>query len=77
MMMMMMMMMMMIDDTVEAPVSHHPKCQDLVVAYGRWSLTRVEPEGSLLGTGLTYTHLLIRREFIAYIFLVTVKYEQC
>ena len=31
--------------TVEPPFSNHPKYQDLVVAYGRWSLTRVEPEG--------------------------------
>ena len=31
--------------TVEPPVSNHPKCQDLVLAYGRWSLTRVEPDG--------------------------------
>ena len=56
---------------VQPPVSDHPKCQDLVVAYGRWSLTRVEPEGSLPGTGLTY--LLIRREFIAYISLVPIR----
>ena len=27
------------------PVSDHPKCEDLVVAYGRWSLTRIEPQG--------------------------------
>ena len=26
--------------TVEPPVSDHPICQALVVAYGRWSLTR-------------------------------------
>ena len=30
--------------TVEPPVSDHPKCKDLVVAYGRWSLTRIEPQ---------------------------------
>ena len=33
-------------NTVEPLVSDHPKGQDLVVACGRWSLTRVEPEGS-------------------------------
>ena len=32
-------------NTVEPPVSHHPKCKDLVVAYGRWSLTRIEQQG--------------------------------
>ena len=26
-------------NTVEPPVSQHPKCKDLVVAYGKWSLT--------------------------------------
>ena len=34
--------------TVEPPISDHPRCKDLVVAYGRWSLTRIEPQGSLL-----------------------------
>ena len=32
-------------NTVQPPVRDHPKCQDLVVAYWRWSLTRVEPVG--------------------------------
>ena len=27
---------------VEPPVSEHPKCKDWVVAYGRWSFTRIE-----------------------------------
>ena len=31
--------------TVEPPLRDHPKCEDLVVAYGRWSLTRIEPLG--------------------------------
>ena len=31
--------------TGEPPVSDHPKSKDLVVAYGRWSFTRVEPQG--------------------------------
>ena len=31
--------------TVEPPVSGHPKCKDWLVAYGRWSLTRIEPQG--------------------------------
>ena len=31
---------------VEPPISDHPRCKDLVVAYGRWSLTRIEPQGS-------------------------------
>ena len=30
--------------TVEPPDSDHPKCADLVVANGRWSLTRIEPQ---------------------------------
>ena len=32
--------------TVEPPVSDHPKCKDRVVAYGRRSFTRIEPQGS-------------------------------
>ena len=32
--------------TGEPPVSDHPKSKDLVVAYGRWSFTRVEPQGA-------------------------------
>ena len=32
------------ETTVQPPVSDHPKCEDLVVAYGRWSLTRIEPQ---------------------------------
>ena len=36
------------ETTVEPTESDHPKCEDLVVANGRWSLTRIEPrEGSL------------------------------
>ena len=36
-----------VEYTVEPPISHHPRCKDLVmVAYGRWSLTRIEPQGS-------------------------------
>ena len=31
--------------TVEPPISDHPKCKDLVVAYGRWLLTRIKPHG--------------------------------
>ena len=27
----------------EPPESDRPKCENLVVAYGRWSLTRIEP----------------------------------
>ena len=30
--------------TVEPPVSDHPNCKDLVVAYGRGSFTRIEPQ---------------------------------
>ena len=33
-------------NTVESPVSDNPKCKDLVIAYGRWSLTRIEPQGA-------------------------------
>ena len=57
-------------------VKYSRTSRDLVVAYGRWSLTRVElgeggGGGTLPGTGLTY--LLIRREFIAYCFLVPIR----
>ena len=32
------------ETAVEPPESDHPKCADLVVANGRWSLTRIEPQ---------------------------------
>ena len=32
--------------TVETSVSNYPKCKDLVVAYGRWSLARIKPQGA-------------------------------
>ena len=32
-------------NTVEPPVSDHPKYKDWVVAYGSWSFTRIEPQG--------------------------------
>ena len=32
------------ETTVEPPESDHPKCADLVVANGRLSLTRIEPQ---------------------------------
>ena len=31
--------------TVKPPISDHPKCKDWVVAYGRWSFTRIKPQG--------------------------------
>ena len=41
----------------EPPISDHPKCEDLVVAYGRWLLTRIEPQWSF--------HLLFGRKCTA------------
>ena len=32
-------------DTVKLPISDHPKCKDLVVAYRRWSFTRISHRG--------------------------------
>ena len=32
------------ESTGEPPESDHPKCADLVVANGRWSLTKIEPQ---------------------------------
>ena len=32
-------------DTVKLPISNHPKCKDLVVAYRRWSFTRIIHRG--------------------------------
>lgn len=32
----------MVFDMVELPVSDNPKCEELVVTYGRWSLTSIE-----------------------------------
>ena len=53
-----------VKETAVEPTSRErpPKIPRFSGPYGRWSLTRVEPEGSLSRTGLTH---LIRREFIA------------
>ena len=32
------------ENIVQPPVSDHPKCKGLVVAYGRWSLMRLGPQ---------------------------------
>ena len=39
--------------TVERAVGHHPKCEDLVVDYRRWSMTRIDQARGLL-RGPTY-----------------------
>ena len=44
-------------NTVKPPMSDHPECGDLVVTYGRWLLTRIEPQWSF--------HLLLGRECTA------------
>ena len=36
-----------ISNTIEPPVSDHPKCKDLVVAYGRWSAYKNRTTGRL------------------------------
>jgi len=54
-------------NTVEPPVSDHLKCKHLVVAYGRWSLTRIEP-GHLFQEEVR-AHLLYGRWFICMQFL--------
>ena len=36
------------ETTVEPTESDHPKCEDLVVANGKWSLTRIEPQADSL-----------------------------
>ena len=33
-------------NTGEPSVSDLPKCKNFVVAYGRWSLSRIEPQGT-------------------------------
>ena len=33
---------------VKPLISNHPKCEDLVVAYGRQSLKRIKPQGPFL-----------------------------
>ena len=44
------------ETTVEPPESDHPKCEHVVVANGRWSLTRIEPrEVSLIRKSDTST----------------------
>ena len=41
---------------VEPPVSNHAKYKDLVVAYGRWSLTKFSPRGSVCEEVLVLTN---------------------
>ena len=49
---------------IEPPVNNHPKCKDLVVAYGRWSLTRIKPQAGIFWEEV-WAHLLYGRQFIA------------
>ena len=47
--------------TVEPPISDHPKCKDLVVAYGRLSRTRIKPQreaGHLLRRGWAHLYFM-------------------
>lgn len=32
-------------NTVELSISDHPKCEDLVIDYGRWLIIRIQPQG--------------------------------
>ena len=57
-----------LETVVEPPISKHAKCEDLVVAYGRWSLTRTEPHG--VSSEKVPTYLPFGREFIACDFLL-------
>ena len=50
-----------IQTTVEPPVSDHPKCQDWVVAYGRWSLMRGQTIGGLSVSSLAYGNCWVLR----------------
>lgn len=45
----------MIYDTVESPVRNQPKCEDLVVAYGRWSFRRNEPQRGFFSKKTSYS----------------------
>ena len=41
-----------VNNTVEPPIRDHPKFKDLMVAYaGRWSLMRIELQGSPVRRG--------------------------
>ena len=35
--------------TLEPPLSNYPKCKDLLAAYWRWLLKRIEPQGASTG----------------------------
>ena len=59
-----------LETVVEPLTSNHPKCEDLVVAYGRWSLTRTEPLSRSLFREEVPTYLLFGQEFIACDFLL-------
>ena len=45
-------------NTVESPVSNHPKCKDLVIAYGRWSLARIETQGASSEKSARYIYFM-------------------
>ena len=57
-------------NTVEPPISDCPKCQDSTLT-GGGRLQESNQSGLFPGTGLA--HLLIRRELIACVFLVTIR----
>ena len=57
------------ETTVEPTESDHPKCEDLVVANGRWSLTRIEPQEVSLRRKLdtsTLRKIIYCRQFPSY-----------
>ena len=53
--------------TVETPSSDHPKCKDLVVAYGRWSFTRIGGPLPRRGPGTsTLWQIIYCMQFLSY-----------
>ena len=49
--------------TVELSISDHPKCEDLVVGYRRWSLRRIKRQKC---QKRFLRHLLFGKEFITF-----------
>ena len=60
--------------TVELPISNHPKCEDLVVGYRRWSLRRIKLQKC---QKRFLRHLLFGKEFITFSWLATTSVVPC
>ena len=52
---------------LNSPVSGQPNCEDLMVAYGRWSFTRIEPKGVSSEKRSRYSYLMVDNFIACYL----------